>query len=228
MKTLKCFALALVGFTAPALSAAVSGQAWLETYYLDPHPEEMPRAIQRLSAEGYFDHAANVPIAIGFISTVFAQHARDVDQWLPQLNGLPLKHQRLIAAALWQSGHPLGAELLPLLGQFSRDRAQIASLATTPTPLILDTPVLSASSMNLHWGAFLANGDERHLLAIFEAIGLDRPGLDAAARTALAQHAVDHPRVLDICRSQLGRQPAEVQGVLRAALDAAGAPPPHG
>ncbi len=227
MKTLRFLVVAALALATVTLHAGVSAQAWLETYYLNPQPAEVPRAIQRLSAEGYFDQPANVPIAIGFLSTIFAQNPKDVDGWLPQLNKLPLKHQRLLAASLWQAGHPLGAELIPLLGQFARNRKQLESLASMPSPQILDTPVLSTSSMNLQWGAFLADGDERHLLAIFDAIGLDRPGVDAAARAALAQHAVDHPRVLEICRAQLDRQPEEVRGVLRAALNAAGpdAPP---
>ncbi len=228
MKILLFFVAALCASISSSRAAGISGQAWLETYYLDPHPAELPQAIRQLSAEGYFDRPANVPVAIGFISTVFAQNPKDVDGWLPQLNGLPLKHQRLIAAALWQAGHRLGAELLPLLGQFSRNASQLANLASAPCPQILDTPVLSSSSMNLQWGAFLASGNEKHLLAIFDAIGLDRPGLDASARMALAQHAVDHPRVLEICRVQLERQPDEVQSVLRAALNAAASAQPHG
>jgi hypothetical protein len=227
MKTLRVSVITLLVFGAARLHAGISAQAWLETYYLNPQPAELPQAIQQLSAEGYFDRPANVPIAIGFISTVFAQHPKQVDPWLTQLSGLPLKHQRLLAAALWQSGHPLGAELIPLLGQFARNRAQLDSLASTPSPLILDTPVLSPSSMNLQWGAFLASGDERYIINVLDAIGTDQPGLDAAARVALAQNAAAHPRVLEICRTQLDRQPEEIRSVLRAALNAGAPIPPR-
>lgn len=228
MKISKLFLVASLALASlPAAHAELSAQAWLETYYLDPHPAELPRAIQRLSRDGYFEQPGHIAIAIGFISTVFAQNPSQVDGWLLQLNGLPLGHQRLIAAALWQAGHPIGSEVLQMLGQTAANREQVTQLATAPSLAIEDTPVLSRSSMNLQWGAFLATGHERHIVAIIEAIGIDRPGLNSAARLALAQDAAAHPRVLEICRTQLDRQPEDVRGVLRAALNDATAGKPN-
>jgi hypothetical protein len=79
--------------------------------------------------------------------------------------------------------------------------------------------------MNLQWGAFLASGNERHVVAILDAMGADRPGLDIAARQSLAVNAVAHPRVMEICRVQLDRQPESVRAEIRAALKAAGSKP---
>jgi hypothetical protein len=200
------------------LRAEISAQAWLETYYLNPQPAQLPRQIHRLSESGYFDQPGHVPIAIGFISTIFVQHPQETEQWLLELNGLPLKHQRLIAAALWQAGHPLGAELLARFAPGVQNRADVEQLATAPSIAIDDTPVLSPSSMNLRWGAFLATGDARHIVAIFDAIGTDRPGLDESARLALARDAATHPLVMEICRAQLDHAPEEVRSVLRAAI----------
>ena len=228
MKILKLFLVAALALAAAFTARAeISAQAWLETYYLNPQPAELPRAIQRLSQEGYFDEPSHVAVAIGFIGTIFAQHPQQVDAWLLQLNGLPFRHQRLIAAALWQAGLPLGNDMLRVLGPSARNHEQVAQLATLPAPAIENTPVLSASSMNLRWGAFLATGDERHIISILDAIGDDRPGLDAAARVALAQDAAAHPRVMEICRAQLDRQPEEVRSVLRAALLDASGPRPR-
>ena len=218
MKTLKRFVVALSLVAALSAHAEISAQAWLETYYLNPQPAELPRAIQRLSREGYFDEPAHVAIAIGFIATVFAQNSAQVDAWLPQLNGLPLSHQRIVISALWQAGFPLGNDLLRQLAPHAANPEQVAQLATIPAPAIEDTPVLSISSMNLRWGAFLANGDQQHIVRILEAIGEDRPGLDTRARALLAQNAAAHPRVMEICRAQLDKEPAEVRDSLRAAL----------
>ena len=186
----------------------------------------MPEAFQSLSREGYFERPGNIPIAVGFFATLFQQNPDRVDGWLVELNGLPLRHHRLLAAALWQAGHPLGSELMRKLGENTPLRIEIQRLANRQSRQVVETAVLSPTSMNLQWGAFLATGDERHIVNIFDAIGLNEPGLDSAARVALAQHAADHPRVMEICQSQLDRQPQEVQDVLRAALhDAAPAKP---
>jgi hypothetical protein len=219
MKALKRFVVVAFAVTAALTARAeLSAQAWLETYYLNPQPAELPRAIQRLSREGYFDEPKNVAIAIGFIATVFAQNPQQVDGWLVQLNGLPFQHQRLVISALWQAGLPLGNDLLRQLAPQAPNAAAVAQLATMPAPAIEDTPVLSLSSMNLRWGAFLASGNQQHIVRILEAIGEDRPGLDATARLALAQNAAAHPRVMEICRAQLDKEPEEIRNSLRAAL----------
>jgi len=220
MKTLKLMLVASLALVSSlAARAESSAQAWLENYYLNPQPAGLASAVRTLSREGYFEQPGHTALAIGFLGTVFAQNPELVDRWLLQLNGLPPAHHRLIAAALWQAGNPLGGDMLRHLDEYSSVRQQVDHLADRGSVAIADTPVLSSSSMNLRWGAFLASGDERHIISILEAIGTDRPGLDAAARTALAQDAAAHPRVLEICQAQLAHQPEEVRSVLRAALD---------
>jgi hypothetical protein len=224
MKTLKFVALAVsLAVTALAARAEVSAQAWLESYYLNPQPEQLAPAIRALSRSGYFEKPGHTPVAIGFLSTVFAQNPERVDRWLLELNGLPLAHHRLIAASLYQAGHPLGAEMLRSLAPQTPVAQDVLRIAARPATAVADTPVLSPSSMNLQWGAFLATGNEVHVVNILQGIGTDRPTLSTAARYALAENAAAHPRVLEICRSQLDKQPKEVQSVLRAALQEASA-----
>src|SRR3954468_20975787 len=139
MKTLSSLLCLLVVVTSAA-RAELSAAGWLETYYLNPEPAELPRNIRQLSRDGYFEQPGHVALAIGFIGSIFAAHPAEVDGWLLQLNGLPLRHQKLIVAALWQAGHPLGAELLPLLGQLDRNHEQLAEMASARCPSILETP----------------------------------------------------------------------------------------
>jgi hypothetical protein len=225
MKTLKLFVAAgLVLASSFVARAEISAQAWLETYYLNPQPAELGRNVRALSREGYFEKPGHTAVGIGFLSIVFAQNPDRVDGWLAEFNGLPLAHHRLVAAALWQAGHPMGARLLRSLSTDSEVANEIQQLANRTSRPVADTPVLSPSSMNLQWGAFLASGDEQHIVAILDGIGSDHPALSSAARYALAQNAAAHPRVMEICRAQLSKQPNEVQSVLRAALNDAGAP----
>lgn len=211
--------------TSLAARADTSAQAWLETYYLNPRPAELSPAVHRLSRSGWFEESGHTATAVGFLATVFANNPARVEGWLSDLSDLPLSHRRLVAASLWQAGHPLGSELLKRLSGNSSVRTDVERLAARESIAVVETPVLSPSSMNLQWGAFLASGNERHVVAVLEAMGTDRPNLDLAARQSLAQNAVAHPRVMEICRVQLDRQPESVRAELRAALLAAGAKP---
>jgi hypothetical protein len=216
---LLCAILALASHA--TARADVSAAARLETFYLLPQADDLPRMIRELSRDGYFAQPGHSALAIGFISTVFARHPDRIDQWLLELNGLPLQTNRLLAAALWQAEHPLGPDLLRILGQFSRVRLDLERLANTPVPPILETPVRSASSMNLRWGAFFADGDEHHVVAVIDALGSDDAALAALARTSLTRMITEHPRVKEICSTELARQPLEERARLRAILQAA-------
>lgn len=220
MKTLKFIAVAGLALASSfAARAEISARGWLETYYLNPQPAELGRQVQRLSASGYFEQSSHVAIAIGFLSTVFAQHPERVDGWLAEFKNLPSRDHRLVACALWQAGNPAGAAMLRELGAGSSERDAVLQLARTTSNDVANTVVRSPSSMNLQWGAFLATGSERYIVNVLDAMGTGLPEVDTAARYALAQNAAAHPRVLEICRAQLGRQPEEVRGLLRAALN---------
>ena len=103
MKTLVLPFLVGLALATSALRAEVSAQAWLESYYLNPQPAALAARVQALSREGFLERPGNVPLTIGFLAIVFAQHPTRVDGWLQELRSLPESHQRLLAAALWQA-----------------------------------------------------------------------------------------------------------------------------
>lgn len=196
---------------------------WVAHYYENPRPDDFVPAVYALSRSDYFETLGQPSIAIGFFATVFAQNPQRVDYWLRETGALPERHRRILAAAAWMAGHPAGARRLQEMGA-AEDRslrAELQEMLSRGSEPIAGTPVLSASSMNLQWGAFLASGDERHIVNVFAALGSDQPGVASSARFALAQNAASHQRVLDICRTQLDKQPAAIRAELRAALNAA-------
>lgn len=224
VKTLLVASLALA--SSLAARADNSAQAWLENYYKNPQPDLLVARVYDLSQVGYFNGAGQPAIAIGFFAEVFAQNPAKVDQWFASFGDLPQSEQRLLASALWQSGNAKGRSELLRMSADSSIRTQIARLAAEPVMPVASTPVRSASSMNLQWGAFLASGNEQHITSILAALGRGERDLTDTARYALAEHAAAHPRVLAICRDQLDRQPASVRTELQAAVRAAEANKP--
>lgn len=201
-----------------AFSSSSSAEQWLNNYYQQPAPERFTSAMIELSKEGYFEEAGHVPLAIGFVATLFAQNPDKVPFWLGVGRVLPVAHQRILVSALWYSGNPKGAEYLRA---YSRDcepdlRASIDALLSS-VPSIPNAPVQSVASMNLQWGAFLATGDTAPVRSILAALGSSN--LDQDVKWSLAQNAARHERVLSICRDELSRQPNAVQETLRAVIN---------
>jgi hypothetical protein len=232
MKTLKSLLVAgslLAALQLSATAQVVTGYAnsraeqWLSHYYQNPRPDDLPLAVHQLSREGYFERADQPATAIGFFATVFAQNPQDINYWLHETADLPGAHRRILAAAAWQAGSPRGAALLREMASNSSRivQVQIADLLQRGPSPVAGTPVQSESSMNLQWGAFLASGDERPILAVLSALASTETNLSTAARYTLAQNAAEHRRVFDICRAQLDKQPESVRSELKAALNEA-------
>lgn len=210
----------LLAFVIPSFAATSSADQWLHNYYQKPAPERFSSAVLQLSQNGFFDQEGHVPLAIGFIATVFAQNPDKVESWLALNRDLPVAHQRILIAALWYSGNAKGSEYLR---SYSRecDPALRSSIETmmNSQPSLKDAAVLSKSSLNLQWGVFLANGDGAPVHSILAALGNDNAGtLGRDVRWSLAQNAVQHERVLEICRNELSRQPNAVRETLRAVI----------
>lgn len=222
-KSLVCgMSLALIFSLATPASAASNRDwsQWVSNYYQAPQPELVVPAVFALSQSGYFEQAGQPATAIGFLSAVFAQNPDKVSGWMHAFRDLPVAHQRLAAAALWYSGLPGSDRELRLAARNSAPelRAEIEQLLARGAVSVRETPVLSESSLNLQWGAFLASGEQQHIVNALAALGSGEVGLSNAVRTSLAQKAAGHQRVYEICQAQLASQPAGVRDQLRTAL----------
>jgi len=142
---------------------------------------------------------------------------------------LAVQGQRVLVAAAWMASNPAAdrylAKVYPTTVGAQRDATEqmIAQKAVTP---LVDIPVSSVHAMDLQWGAFLASGDERYVTNVFAAFGSPQPGLATEARYTLVQNAAADPRVMQVCRDVLSRQPEAVRAQFQAALNDTSAPKP--
>jgi hypothetical protein len=137
---------------------------------------------------------------------------------------LPDQGKRTLLASAWLARNPASYRYLHEVHSVSsgdqRDAAE-QMIGQETVPAVADIPVTSVHAMDLQWGAFLASGDERYIVNVFAAFGSDRPGLATEARYTLVQNAAANPRVMQVCRDVLDRQPASVRAEFQAALNEA-------
>jgi hypothetical protein len=201
------------------------GRQWMEHYYEQPRPDDVVHAVVSLDQAGYFAEGVAPDTAIGFFTVVFQQNPRSVERWLRTARPIVSdRAQRVLVLAAWLAGDPAATVQVRRMSAYN-DRAEREAIgrmmARGTPPAIRDWPVDSEGAMNLQWGAFLASGNERYVTNVLAALGSDRPGLANSARFALAQNAMSHPSVLEICRQQLDRQPEAIRPALEAALSEA-------
>jgi hypothetical protein len=79
--------------------------------------------------------------------------------------------------------------------------------------------------MNLQWGAFLATGEAGHITKLLAALGSAEPGLSATVRLSLAEKAMVHERVYQICQDAAARETGVGRDQVRTALVGVKSPP---
>jgi hypothetical protein len=212
----------LLAFATGAQAAGTStAEAWLNNYYQQPAPDRFTSAVYELSRSGYFEQPGHVPLAIGFLASVFAQNPERADEWMGVSRVLPVAHQRILASALWYSGNAKGSAYLRALAESSSTgvRKDVKEVVAS-TPDLRAAEVRSVSSLNLQWGVFLATGEKTPIRNILAALGTnDNAQLTQDVRWSLAQNAAQHQRVLAICRDELSRQPNAIRETLRAVIN---------
>lgn len=217
-----CFALAAL----PALRAETgAGKSWMDHYSETPRQTDFVTGVLELNHDGYFASANQRFVAIGFLTQVFKQNPGEVNHWLQ--SAMPMlsdQGRRTLLASAWLARNPASYRYLHDLHSYSSgDQREVTEqmMSEETVPAVADIPVTSVHAMDLQWGAFLASGDERYIVNVFAAFGSNRPGLATQARYTLVQNAAANPRVLQICRDVLDRQPASVRAEFQAALNEA-------
>lgn len=199
------------------------GERFMQHYYQNPQPQDLITAVNNLDKNGFLDVSANREQAMGFLSVVFQRNPDLVEGWLDTSSRvLSNRGQRLIAAAAWFAGNPQGSARVHQLTarQSTEVQAQTDQVLSGPQPApAAAMTITSEPTLNLQLGAFLASGDRQYIDNIFTAVASDQPGLSSSAKFALAQSASSDPVFMQVCETELARQPASVRESFEAALN---------
>jgi len=205
---------------------------WITFYYQHPEPQRIVDAVLSASRLGLLRGKTTAPPMFGFLAGWFSENNDATDTVFEKLVDLPSEDLAALIAGLWYSEAPASMTVLakyaprmPSQRKLIADRLAARSHGIAGIALEEGAWVLDAL-----WGNFSATGKEAPVVRIMAALPWstlkqsDRRRLPGeAARWSLTSNAVQHPRVLAICREQISRQPKDVATVV---MDAA-AKAPH-
>ena len=201
--------------------------AWMKHYYLHPEPEKVPLAIEFLAKGGILDDFTVHPLFIAFFGEIFRHNEKRLPSWMKRLDSLRESHKKLLWSALWFSYTKKGKELLQGvdLKAHPASKELIDTLLRQSPPDVLTIPVDSTAVVDSLWGAFQATGNEDCVLRVIEVLPWVNEKSDpkkllvgGVAKWSLTSNAVQHERVLKICKIQVDKQPQEVQSVLKEVI----------
>jgi hypothetical protein len=228
------FVFALTGAVAFAASDRFSDPEalgrWITYYYVQPEPQVVGEAVRAASLQGFIKGGKSAPPFFGFIAGVMHKNPEVAQLLAERLASLPEIDQPVLVLGIWYSGHTATKPLLKtLLKSMPAHKEMIEGFLAKTPPRLLDLPLEQGPwVLDALWGYFMATGDDSPVVRIISALpwvnvrgDIPRLSVGGAAKWSLTSNAVQHERVLAICRAQLGSQPQEVAHVLKVVIESA-------
>ena len=193
--------------------------AWVTYYYRSPEPSKVADALLFASTSGFFKDGKASPPFFGFLAGWFAQNWPLAESVVERLTALPPDDQPVLVLGLWYSATPDSKALLAkYVSRMPAQEKLVAQLSRTTQPQITDIPLEQGPwVLDALWGNFMATGSDAPIVRLLSALpwatvkgDIPRLLVGGSARWSLISNAVQHPRVLEICRAQLSRQPENV------------------
>ncbi len=228
--------LLLVVFHLPASAEFGSSKEvtqWFTFYYQKPEPEKIPDAIEYMIELGILDNKDALAPTVGFLAGGFRENPDRVADWVDQLSALNDSHFQIVIFALWHGNLPESqARVYELLDS----RPNLKEKLTLPyqsLPIPVEEIPLEQGAWVLDalWGNFMVTGNKTPVIRMMTTLpwidkkegtitrhDIDRLLIGSAARWSLISNATQHPRVLEICETEVENQPEEVANKLREVI----------
>lgn len=203
---------------------------WITYYYVQPEPQLVGDAVRAASSQGFMKEGRGAPPFFGFVAGVLGKNPDMARPLAEKLASLPEIDQPVLVLGIWYSRHPDTKQLLgTLLKSMPAQKQMIEHFLANTAPGILDLPLEQGPwVLDALWGYFMATGDGSPVIRIIGALpwvnvrgDIPRLSVGGAAKWSLTSNAVQHERVLAVCREQVKTQTQEVVEVLKEVIESA-------
>jgi len=182
-----------------------------------------------MSKKGWLSKADSQSPLAAFLAQVFANNSDKTKAWLIELQSSTEDQKIMAALALWMAHTSNSVSLLESVatkGSPSYQDYVKKLLGDDRPPDFLKDTISSAGFLDALWGSFFATGDERYVQRLISALPmLDTKGdvtkmlIGGAAQWSLTSNAIQHPRVMEICETELNTLPNDQKPALRKIIE---------
>jgi hypothetical protein len=236
----------LAVFLAPAIafSQATSGAGFaapddfdrfVTHYYQHPEPDRVVPSLHYLARDlGVPSDESSARAGLfAFYAAILKQDSSPNLASVPGLADLQDESPEFLWQVLWFAGTPASRALLesvaPPRTSARWERWDQQRQVPSRDPLAL--PPQDTGALEIFWGSFFATGDPRYVERVISVLALagvehdaGKIRIGASAEASLLTNARQHPKVLEICKAQLPKQPRAVRKMLAAIVARATAP----
>ncbi len=187
--------------------------AWTTYYYLNPEPAKVAAGIKYYSDSTLLQNKETRVIMLAFFSAILKNNPLLTQQVFDDIaSGGSKSAKIMLLNILWMQGSTAARELIKKAEsspQFEPCVNIIQQMKKAAPPDILLDPVEDAASLDMLWAFFFATGDSAAVKKIISVLHLEKDGhgldivVGGAAGWSLQSNAIQHKKVLAICKEEL-------------------------
>jgi hypothetical protein len=224
-------------YTFPSALGTYDVNSWVQGYYQNPRPGEVPEILLQLRGGGILRIEEFGFQTLGLLAELFAGHPDRVPVWVPDLHTYEDEDLAVMLRALWLSGTPSGRALLDRVGE-ERIRRIVPHVLQAPPPRSkpVSAMMVGPGVLDYHWSRFFVSGDKASVREVIDHLpGLEefavlsksrdvhseaykRAYIGVSAYWSLGANAKRHPLVREALGEEVPRRPKEVRETLARIL----------
>lgn len=211
------------------INSQTDASRFLETYYMQPRPELIPRAFAVMSQGTLLKNASARGPLIVFLGTTMRKNPEVIGAMLALAGKLPMEQAGVIYSGLWFVNTDAMRETLQRVMQDAQQadvREGIAALLERQPPDLNDMAIDSPAIVDMLWAWYMASGNPKALQRIIAILPwtmdsnqVNRYVTGTAAKATLIANCKQHPAVLRYCELSFEEQSSDTQRVLQIVLE---------
>ncbi len=197
---------------------------WLTHYYEHKDISLALNALEYMSKSGMLAHKKSHPSTIGFLAGIFDENQNKTTDISNKLMSIKKFPKEIIINGLWYSKSS-GAKktVLKLTEKYQELKKNYNSISEDKNISVLKLSLENKPQViDILWGYFMATGNEQAVLKVIKAIkwsdakdDIDKLIIGVAANQSLTANAIQHAKVLEICKAQINKQPKQISDKLK-------------
>ena len=200
---------------------------WLTYYYLNPQPKFTMDAIKIFSEQKALLRQKSLAPIGAFLSRVFEKNPDLVNNYINEFTRYSEQERKVFIFAIYYSNIHDKFYYIEKLSKTEKEKLMLQRMKTMKFMKIVDMNVISPITLDQHWGGFMASGDEVHIYRIIQALEYvdSKDGrkimTGSAAKWSLISNAVQHKKVLEICKNAQKEVPDYLKKILNDVVSSA-------
>jgi hypothetical protein len=182
---------------------------WITYYYSHKDNSLLVPGIRYIMESKILEKGDTGAPILSFLGSVFKQNEDKIEGWVRAVDNLGIKEKEWLWIAVAWSNTTKGLELLERLqDEYEGEPEEFLKkrVKNKQYDALVD-PIKQPFHLDVMWGNFSATGDERYVKRVIDVLPWFQPGgeagkamIGASARWSLTSNAVQHPKVMEICK----------------------------